>query len=79
MAATIVVVTIVCVFLLFLQATVDQAVAGLEFVEHVLVQERTGAAVVMGPKDVPLLKAMAQARPYCPIVPVDSEDPLFIL
>jgi acyl-coenzyme A synthetase/AMP-(fatty) acid ligase len=58
---------------------VDQAVAGLGFVEHVLVQERTGAPVAMGSKDVPLLKAMAQARPYCPIVPVDSEDPLFIL
>jgi acetyl-CoA synthetase len=62
-----------------LKATVDQAVAGLPFVEHVFVQSRTGAAVPMGPRDVPLQSAMAQARPYCPIVPVDSEDPLFIL
>jgi acetyl-CoA synthetase len=62
-----------------LKATVDQAIANLSFVEHVFVQERTGAAVSMGARDIPLQRAMSQARPYCPVVAVDSEDPLFIL
>lgn len=33
----------------------------------------------MGPKDVVLETAMAAERPSCPVEPMDSEDPLFVL
>lgn len=62
-----------------LKATVDKAIDGLDFVKTVFVQERTGAQIPATRKDVHLQRAMERERPYCPPVPMDSEDPLFIL
>ncbi len=63
-----------------LKATTDEAVEGLEFVDSVLVAERTGADVAMAEgRDVWLAEAMATQRPYCPPEAMNAEDPLFIL
>ena len=62
-----------------LKTTVDSALEECPDVTTVLVQQRTGANVPMGPLDIPLEEAMANASAECAPVPVGSEDPLFLL
>jgi acetyl-CoA synthetase len=64
-----------------LKPIVDEALPACPSVEHVLVFKRTGTPVAMEPgRDVWLQDALAQAgTTACPVEPMDSEDPLFIL
>ena len=63
-----------------LKRTVDEAVIPCPSVKAVFVTRRTGATVPFyPPRDVDLDDAMRRARPYCPPVPMDSEDTLFLL
>jgi acetyl-CoA synthetase len=63
-----------------LKSTVDAALSSCPDVHTVFVHRRTGGPVTMNAKrDVWLHEAMEHARPYCPAVPVDSEDLLFLL
>jgi acetyl-CoA synthetase len=62
-----------------LKATVDAAVAQTSCVEKVFVYAHTGADVVLGVRDVAMAPALAAARPFCPAVAMDAEDPLFML
>jgi acetyl-CoA synthetase len=62
-----------------LKATTDKAVSQSECVRKVFVYAHTGADVPMGLHDVGMTAALAAARPYCPAVTMDSEDPLFLL
>jgi len=63
-----------------LKETSDQAIAGLEFVEHMLVARRTGAAVPMREgRDRWLADEMARERPYAPTEWMSAEDPLYVL
>jgi len=62
-----------------LKATVDEAVKNCPGVTSVLVQQRTGADIPMGPKDFILEEAMAAADSVCEPTIVSSEDPLFLL
>ncbi len=63
-----------------LKRTVDEAVMACPTVKTIFVAHRTGNKVpFFPPRDVWLEEAMACQRPYCPPVPMDSEDPLFLL
>jgi acetyl-CoA synthetase len=63
-----------------LKRTVDEAVMACPSVKTIFVARRTGNKVpFFAPRDVWLDEAMAAQRPYCPAVPMDSEDPLFLL
>ncbi len=63
-----------------LKATCDAAIEGLDYVERMLVVERTETQVPMRDgRDVWLHEAVAAQRPYCPAVWMDAEDPLFVL
>ncbi len=63
-----------------LKATTDEAVAGLDFVETVLVARRTDTEVPMTEgRDLWLEAEMARQRPVCPAPAMDAEDPLFLL
>jgi acetyl-CoA synthetase len=63
-----------------LKETSDEAIAGLDFVEHVLVVRRTGKEVAMRPgRDVWLADEVARERPYAPTEWMSAEDPLYIL
>jgi acetyl-CoA synthetase len=62
-----------------LKEIVDSAIEPLNSVRKVLVMRRTGAIVHMGPKDLPLEEAMSAESTHCPVEPLQSEDPLFIL
>ena len=63
-----------------LKRTVDEAVMACPTVKTIFVARRTGNKVpFFPPRDVWLDEAMAAQRPYCPAVPMDSEDPLFLL
>jgi len=63
-----------------LKRTTDDAIAGLELVEQVLVVERTGTGVAMTEgRDHWLHEETARERPDCPAEPMSAEDPLFIL
>ena len=63
-----------------LKKTTDEAISGLDCVETVLVVRRTDMDPVMiDDRDLWLHEEMARQRPSCPAVPMDSEDPLFIL
>ncbi|KAI9300151.1 acetyl-coenzyme A synthetase [Cunninghamella echinulata] len=59
---------------------VDEAVKGAPTVEHVLVLRRTGSEVpwTQG-RDLWWHEETINARPYCPPVNVNAEDPLFLL
>ena len=63
-----------------LKAISDEAVAGLSFVEHVLVARRTETetSMVEG-RDRWLHEETARERPVCPAEWMQAEDPLFIL
>ncbi|MEI8096085.1 MAG: acetate--CoA ligase [Spirochaetales bacterium] len=63
-----------------LKRTVDEAVMACPSVKTIFVAKRTGNKVpFFPPRDVWLDEAMAAQRPYCPAVPMDSEDPMFLL
>ncbi len=63
-----------------LKATSDEAVAGLDLVETVLVVRRTETEVPMTPgRDLWLHEEATKQRATCPAEPMDAEDPLFIL
>ncbi len=63
-----------------LKRTVDEAVADLPVVRHVVVYARTKEAVPMrAGRDVWWHDAMAEADPRCDPEPMDATDPLFVL
>lgn len=63
-----------------LKQTVDQALQECPDVETVVVLRRTGADVNMKQgRDIWYHEAIKAERPYCPVTPVDSEHPLFML
>ncbi|KAI7901706.1 acetyl-coenzyme A synthetase [Cokeromyces recurvatus] len=59
---------------------VDEALKATPTVEHVLVLRRTGSAIpfTVG-RDLWWHEEMVKARPYCPPVNMNAEDPLFLL
>ena len=58
----------------------DKAIDGLDWIDAVLVAQRTEKPVEMQPgRDAWLEELARKQRPTCPPVWVDSEDPLFIL
>ncbi|HVS01603.1 MAG TPA: AMP-binding protein, partial [Thermoanaerobaculia bacterium] len=63
-----------------LKQTVDQAIEGLSFVEHVLVARRTDSVVPTHTgRDLWLEEEVARERPYCSAEWMGSEEPLYIL
>jgi len=63
-----------------LKRTVDEAVADLPVVRHVVVYLRTNEPVPMqAGRDVWWHEAMAEADPRCEPEPMDATDPLFVL
>ncbi|KAI8366727.1 acetyl-coenzyme A synthetase [Radiomyces spectabilis] len=59
---------------------VDEALQGIDTVERVLVCRRTGAEVNwVQNRDVWYHEEILKARPYCPPMSMNAEDPLFIL
>jgi len=63
-----------------LKATVDEAVQGIDSVQHVLVVKRTGGAVAMKQgRDVFVDDILPQMKAECEPVAMNAEDPLFIL
>ncbi|MCS6785452.1 MAG: acetate--CoA ligase [Thiobacillaceae bacterium] len=64
-----------------LKAAVDEALAlgGVDHVEKVVVYRRSGAAIAWGARDVWWHELVAEQSPYCEAVPMNAEDPLFIL
>ncbi len=63
-----------------LKKTVDEAVADLPLVRHVVVYQRTKEAVPMKPdRDVWWHEAMAKADDSCEPEAMDSNDPLYVL
>lgn len=63
-----------------LKGTVDEALSGLDLVEHVVVLQRTSHKIGMsGPRDKYWHDLMGAAGEECPVVPLDSSHPLFIL
>lgn len=63
------------------KSIVDSAVSECgDIVNHVLVVKRTGSEINMKEgRDVWWKEEIQKVKPYCPAVPVGSEDPLFIL
>eukprot|EP01138_Halocafeteria_seosinensis_P001099 gb/GECG01001124.1/.p1 GENE.gb/GECG01001124.1/~~gb/GECG01001124.1/.p1 ORF type:complete len:656 (+),score=78.88 gb/GECG01001124.1/:1-1968(+) len=63
-----------------LKQTTDKAVDQCRCVEHVFVYKRTNnPKVSYSERDVMMDDEVSLARPYCPAVTLDAEDPLFIL
>jgi len=63
-----------------LKETMDEALADVDCVEHVLVQKRTDSSVNMkNGRDLWLHEETATVDSSCPCESMDSEDPLFIL
>ncbi len=63
-----------------LKQVVDEAMESCPTVKSVVVYKRTGAEVTMKPgRDYWWHELAAKAAPHCPAVPLDSEDPLYIL
>jgi acetyl-CoA synthetase len=62
-----------------LKRIADEAVSGLDLVEHVLVARRTGADVPTTPRDIWLDEALTRHRTACTAAWMASEDPLFLL
>jgi acetyl-CoA synthetase len=64
-----------------LKATVDQALTNkCDTVKHTLVLKRTGGAIEWKDgRDRWWHDEVQQAAPHCPAVPMDSDDPLFVL
>jgi acetyl-CoA synthetase len=65
-----------------MKAALDEALAALPKIEHVLVADHTGGEVetpMTEGRDIWLRAAMTETTADCPPVPLDSEHPLFIL
>ncbi len=62
-----------------LKANVDEAIAGMDSVAHVIVVKRTGGKVAWSARDCWYDEVMAREAPTCPAEIMDAEDPLFIL
>ena len=63
-----------------LKATCDQAIDGLDLVEHMLVARRTDTEVPMtAGRDLWLHEETAKQRPTAPVARLDAEAPLFVL
>jgi acetyl-CoA synthetase len=63
-----------------LKRTVDEAIADLPIVKHVVVYRRAGADVPMhATRDVWWQDAVAAADPWCDPEPMEATDPLFLL
>ena len=63
-----------------LKATCDQAIEGLDLVEHMLVARRTDTEVPMRPgRDLWLHEETAKQRATAPVARLDAEAPLFVL
>ena len=63
-----------------LKATTDSAVRQAACVQKVFVYANTGSTdISYGIKDVRMEPELAAARPFCPAVAQDAEDPLFLL
>ncbi len=62
------------------KAAVDEAMGGLQSLEHIVVVRHTGIDVPMNPgRDVFYDEILAAADPVCPAEPMEAEHPLFIL
>ena len=57
----------------------DEAVAGLSFVEHIVVWRREDKTLPLGPKEVDFDQLIAEGSIHCEPEVMDSEDPLYIL
>jgi acetyl-CoA synthetase len=57
----------------------DEAVQGLDFLEHIVVWRREENKPSLGPKQVDFDELLAQGSIHCPAEVMDSEDPLYIL
>ena len=62
-----------------LKGVVDEAISGLERVRHVVVCQRTGSGITLGPKDHLWDDLVRGASQDCSAESLDSEHPLFIL
>jgi len=63
-----------------LKKTIDVALNNVDSVKTVLVMKRTGAKIDLTPnRDVCMEEAMSSASTECQPVPMDAEDPLFLL
>ena len=62
-----------------LKDIVDDAISELDFVEHVIVLERTGNKISMTPKDKRWVELMDAASDSCPAEVLPSDHPLYIL
>ncbi|TLZ51134.1 MAG: acetate--CoA ligase [Methanobacteriota archaeon] len=63
-----------------LKKTVDEALADLPIIKHVVVLKRAGADIAMqSGRDVWWHDTMAAADPWCEPEPMEATDPLFIL
>ena len=67
-----------------LKNTVDDALVGCTGVEHVFVykhphKELDKEVHMVDGRDIWLLDAMKEQRPYCPPIDMDAEDPMFML
>ncbi len=63
-----------------MKSTVDEAISNLDFVERVIVFERTGAKVPWDSRrDTWWRDEMSKVDADCPCEEMDSEDPLFLL
>jgi acetyl-CoA synthetase len=62
-----------------LKKVVDESISEAHSVEKVIVLRRAGNDATMGPKDVWWHDAMRNASNYCPVEPLESTHPLFIL
>ena len=62
-----------------LKGIVDQAVPGLDCLEHIVVWRREEDNPLLGPKEVDFDGLMARGSIHCPAEVMDSEDPLYIL
>jgi acetyl-CoA synthetase len=61
-----------------LKPVVDEAVDGVDFVEHVVVLSRQGSFAPQGPREVDF-QALLRSSADCPAEVMEAEDPLFIL
>lgn len=62
-----------------LKKAVDEATAGLDFIEHVLVYRHANIPVDMGRKDRDWAELVAKAQESCPAELLESTHPLYIL
>ncbi len=62
-----------------LKETVDSAIEGLDFVEHVIVLKRTGTQINFGKKDLKWENLINDSPSVCAAEPLDSSHPLYIL